>query len=250
MNLVIDIGNTFAKAAVFKGNQLQKAVHFRRSDLAPLEAFLEGVEPVACAFSSVADHTENIEAMLGRLKCKVLHVTGQTPVPFVNLYSTPKTLGSDRLAAVAGAFVLYPTTDILVIDAGTCITYDFIDAKGCYRGGNISPGPAMRFQMLHEQTARLPLIDEEGGKPLLGDDTRTAIRSGVLHGVRYEMQGYISELSEKHPNLKVVMTGGKKNNLILSYDLWNEIVHEPHLVEIGLNAILTYNLKTPDNNPF
>lgn len=245
MNLVIDIGNTFAKAAVFKGNQLQKAVHFRRNDLGPLEAFLEDVEPIACAFSSVADHTENIEAMLGRLNCRVLHVTGQTPVPFVNLYSTPRTLGSDRLAAVAGAYKLLPGKNVLVIDAGTCITYDFIDANGCYHGGNISPGPAMRFQMLHEQTARLPLIDADGEKPLLGDDTKTAIRSGVLHGVRYEMQGYINELSEEHSNLKVIMTGGKKKNLILSYEIWNDIVHEPYLVEIGLNAILQYNLNTP-----
>ena len=255
MNLVIDIGNTFAKTAVFKQNKLLKAIHFRRNNLVPFEEFLRDVKPSYCAFSSVADNIvadniEDIERLLESLNCNVLRITGQTPVPFKNLYRTPETLGSDRLAAVAGAYTLFPNTNVLVIDAGTCITYDFIDAEGNYRGGNISPGPTMRFQMLHDHTARLPLVDEEGEEDDevddFGKDTITAIRNGVMNGVSSEIGSYINDFQYEYEEPKIVFTGGKMNDIKLPYDVWKDAIHEPHLVEIGLNTILLYNLFTPN----
>lgn len=242
MRLVVDIGNTFAKAAVFDGDTMAGAVHCRRTQSNALCAFIEQQgQPASCALSAVADIDGRISGLLERLGCPVLRVDGSTPVPFENSYRTPATLGSDRIAAISAAATLLPQRDVLIIDAGTCITFDFIDASGRYLGGNISPGTHMRFAALHHQTARLPFINERGGTPLLGYNTATAIRSGVLRGINHEINGYIEALMADYAELCVLLTGGKRSKLKTGYVPEERVFIEPHLVEKGLNALLRFN---------
>ena len=179
------------------------------------------------------------EEALARLQFPVLRFTPETPIPVTNRYRTPETLGSDRLAAAIGASSLKPGKDLLIIDAGTCITYDVIDARGNYWGGNIAPGMQMRLHALHEFTARLPLVEAEGDVPGMGYNTETAIRSGVLRGMKYEIEGYIKSMSSKFPHLQVFLTGGNRINFNTS--IMNMIFTDRYIVPRGLNKILDYN---------
>ncbi|MBQ5722460.1 MAG: type III pantothenate kinase, partial [Bacteroidaceae bacterium] len=163
----------------------------------------------------------------------------ETPVPITNRYRSPKTLGADRLAAAVGARSLKPGKDLLIIDAGTCITYEVIDAKGNYWGGNIAPGMQMRLRALNEFTAKLPLVSAEGNVPGMGYDTETAIRSGVLRGMKYEIEGYIRSMRSKYPKLLVFLTGGDKINFDAT--IKSIIFADKFIVPRGLNKILDYN---------
>ncbi len=150
-----------------------------------------------------------------------------------------ETLGYDRMAAVVGANEQFPHRDILVIDAGTCITYEFIDSKGQYHGGNISPGMQMRFKALHQFTGRLPLVDTNGRKLPMGRDTETAIRAGVMKGMEYEISGYIESMKHKYPELLVFLTGG--DDFSFDSSVKSIIFADRFLVLKGLNRILNYN---------
>lgn len=242
MNLVIDIGNTFAKAALFEGMHLVDSVHCRRGETEMLQAFLKEVKPSACVVSCVAQDTADIDIWLSGLTCSVLRISGTTPLPFSNAYQTPQTLGSDRIAAVAGAQALYKGKDVLVADIGTCLTLDVIDRQGTFLGGNISPGPSMRLTALHDGTACLPLVGQEGDCPWMGYSTETAIRSGVLRGIALEIEGYARLLRREKNSLILIVTGGKGMLIHPLLDKSARAIHEPHLVEIGLNAILNHNL--------
>ena len=157
------------------------------------------------------------------------------------MYETPETLGKDRLAAVVGASFLKPGKDILVIDAGTAITYDFINSKKQYLGGNIAPGINLRLRSLHEFTQRLPLVQVNSESPLLGVDTNSALVSGALYGIVFEIDGYISTLKIKYPQLSVFLTGG--STFYFDTKLKSPIFAEKNLVLIGLNRILQYNVQ-------
>ncbi|MGL4492132.1 MAG: type III pantothenate kinase, partial [Tannerellaceae bacterium] len=157
------------------------------------------------------------------------------------LYKTPNTLGRDRLAAVVGAHSIKPGHNLLVIDAGTAITYEFLNAEGCYMGGNISPGMKTRFKALNYYTQKLPLLNEDGDTPDLGDSTETAIRSGVVNGVVFEIDGYINSLRSKYSDLFVFLTGG--HSFYFERRLKNSIFADINLVLIGLNTILDYNVE-------
>ena len=178
---------------------------------------------------------------LEQLSFPVIRLTHETPVPIKNLYKTPETLGADRLAAVIGANAIRPNRDLLIIDAGTCITFDFIDKHGQYHGGNISPGMEMRLKALHAFTAKLPEVTADGETPTYGDSTETAIRAGVYHGIAFEIEGYIRQLQKNYPQLLVFLTGGDR----FSFDtnLKSSIFADSFLVLKGLNRILAYNDK-------
>lgn len=240
MNLVIDIGNTYAKAALFDGVRMVNNVHCRIGEPDRLQEFADSAEISACAVSCVAAATAGIDAWINMLKCPTLRVTGVTPLPFRNNYRTPLTLGSDRIAAVAGAMALYPHTNVLVADIGTCLTLDVLTADGIYLGGNVSPGPTMRFTALNTGTARLPLVAQEGDSPLIGYSTETAIRSGVMRGLALEVEGFAQKLRETMPGLILLVTGGKSTELLPLIDTSAHLHHEPFLVETGLNNILSY----------
>ncbi len=225
----------------FRGDEPVDEIRGESGVLSGIDAFVAKHRFRCGIVGSVRDLTASEEASLGRLPFPILRLSPDTPVPITNRYRSPQTLGSDRLAAVIGASSLKPGKDLLIIDAGTCITYEVIDARGNYWGGNIAPGMQMRLRALHEFTARLPLVDAEGEVPGMGYDTETAIRSGVLRGMKYEIEGYIKSMRSKFPNLQVFLTGGDHINF--DTNITNIIFSDKYIVPRGLNKILDYNLE-------
>ena len=240
MTLTIDIGNTCAKLVAFYQDELVDVWHIehdepsRIADFCRLHKFQKGI------WSSVITLSDEFSKAIATLPFPMLKLqSGVTPVPITIGYATPLSLGSDRLAAVVGAHAANPDTDILVIDVGTCITFDFVNKDGHYLGGNISPGPKMRFRSLKAFTSALPMVEREGNMPEIGTTTETAIRSGVMNGIRHELEGYICEFSSKYPNLLVYLTGGFHIDLHNSEKM--RTFADDYLVPRGLNAILQYN---------
>lgn len=235
MNLVIDSGNTRIKTAVFSDAGLEKKNTF--SSLEELKSFLDHQDYASAMVSSVSVHGGAILDLIHAKKKFLL--THHLPLPVKILYKTPATLGVDRIAAVCGAQEILPGRDALVIDAGTCITYDFVDRDGNYHGGGISPGISMRLEAVHTFTERLPLVSSEGELKLIGDSTETCIRSGVLNGVLAEVNGIVEKYSELYPELGVVFCGGDSN--FFENNLKRTIFAAPDLVLSGLNRILRHN---------
>jgi len=241
MNLCIDQGNSRTKVGVFHQDKLidsSEYDHFGKSELSEL---LVSFSISHCIISSViAENKELVEEVRNNIPV-VIDLDHTTAIPIRNHYSTPATLGNDRLAAVVGAATLKPGQDLLVIDAGTAITYDFIDSGLNYAGGNIAPGLNLRLWSLNEYTGKLPLVVPKIESPLLGDSTETAILSGALYGIVFEIDGYINALKIKYPQLSTFLTGG--STFYFDTKLKNAIFAERNLVLIGLNRILLYNVQ-------
>ena len=247
MNLIIDIGNTRTKLFLFAEDSDQLLTH-KVTDgctLSDVEEWLASKQTAfghklsAAIVSTTADLPAEAQARIDALPCPVLRFGSDTPIPIANHYGTPATLGTDRLAAAIGAWSRHPGCPLLIVDAGSCITIDFVSAQGAYEGGNISPGLHMRLQAMHEHTSRLPLIEAEGEIPTLGYDTETALRAGVNNGIRLEIEGYIRLFLAKYPDLFVFLTGGDG----ISLDEWTEscTFADQFLVARGLNHILNHN---------
>ena len=239
MNLIIDIGNTAAKLAVFSSGELKEMTRCSNQTLEGLDELCNRYSIKQGILSSVVSLNEEVREKLNNLPFPIQTFTYETPIPVKNLYQTPQTLGVDRLAAVVEAHSAQPNHPILVIDAGTCITFDFIDESGQYLGGNISPGIDMRFKALHSFTSKLPLVNREGEIPPLGKTTETAIRSGIIKGVEHEMNGYINHFHKNNSALLVFLTSETE----FSFDtkLKSIIFADRFLVLKGLNRILEYN---------
>lgn len=239
MNLIVDIGNTVAKVALFDNDVLVEVISDSNQSLDCLVDVSMKYQLKQGIVATVIDLNERVMEQLSKLPVPLLWLNSKTPLPVINLYETPETLGYDRMAAVVAAQQQYPDKDLLVIDAGTCITYEFVDAQGQYQGGNISPGLQMRFKALHQFTGKLPLVSVEGRTLSLGKDTDTAIRAGVVKGMEYEISGYITAMKHKYPELLVFLTGGDA----FSFDtnLKSVIFADRFLVLKGLNRILNYN---------
>ena len=238
MNIVIDQGNTSSKVAVFDGKKLLVSFIFKPLTVSKLQKLLNEFSPSGGIFCSVSDVNPEILSLLESRLSHFCILDENTKLPVQVDYKTPHTLGKDRIAAVVGAERNSQGKNILVIDAGTAITYDFLDATGVYRGGNISPGMTSRFKALNKFTKRLPLIDENGDLPQLGYDTETAIRAGVVHGIVKEMDAYINEFRQQYPDLLVFLTGG--HFFYFETKLKNAIFVNGNLVLTGLNEILNY----------
>lgn len=240
MNLIIDIGNTCVKLVCFNEGKVVEEQRTDKDDAVALQSFCSRYPFSRGICSSVSDISEEYSAALSSLPFSMMEFkSGITRVPIINKYNTPLTLGSDRLAAVVGANWLQPGRDVLVIDIGTCVTFDFINSIGEYLGGNISPGPTMRLKALNHFTARLPFVERRGDTPDFGTDTTTAIRSGVMNGIKYEIEGYIHSFLAKYPQLFVYLTGGVHLYLQFSENL--SIFADDFIVPKGLNRILEYN---------
>lgn len=240
MNLIVDIGNSSVKAALFNGQQLVQRKRLSTSSLMDdLVKFVANVQIDACAYSRVGSAQSGMDEFLRSLTPHVYCITGQTPIPLVNDYETPQTLGADRLAAAVGAATLCPASDLLIVDAGTCITYDYVSAEGHYLGGNISPGIGIRLRALHDQTLLLPLVTAEGSTQFPGRNTATAIRSGVISGLEFEIAGYVKHFVASHPSGKVFLTGGNARR----FAQIQPVERNETLVETGLNAILLQLLR-------
>lgn len=239
VKLIIDIGNTVAKLVAFEGDEPLDELRTSNETLSGLPEFVKKHPFEKGIIATVRDISQDARALLDSMPFPVLEFNHQTPIPIHNRYRSPETLGSDRLAAAVGASTLKPGKDLLIIDAGTCITYEIIDAKGNYWGGNIAPGMHMRLRALHEFTARLPLVSAQGDVPGIGYDTETAIRSGILRGMKYEIEGYIRSMKAKYPHLLVFLTGGDEINF--DSKIKNIIFADKFIVPRGLNKILDYN---------
>lgn len=238
MNLALDFGNTRIKAGLFDGHNLvENKVYKSVKQLAADAAFLAKADAVI--IGSVVDLDNEVLNVLDTSK-KVVHFTSETPVPLKNLYKSASTLGSDRLAASVGAFSIYPFKDILVIDAGTCLKFNFTNKNNEYLGGAISPGLQMRFKALQHFTDKLPLVNLKGDfNKLIGNTTEESILSGVINGIINETEGVINEYKKNYPDLTIVVTGGDTE--FFAKRLKNRIFAHPHLILNGLNEILIFN---------
>jgi type III pantothenate kinase len=240
-NLVIDIGNSYTKAAVFNENELLKIEHYKTIDIQQLNGLTAGNTINKAIISSVKKEKDSWEEEL-KADAPVMYFTREMAKQITNHYCTPQTLGIDRLAAVMGAHCLYPGKDNLVIDAGTCITYDHVDAVGNYYGGSISPGLQMRYKAMHNYTSALPLVNaDDSFSQKFGNNTESAMLSGVQNGLKYELTGFIESYRDGKPELNILLTGGDgiffdtllKNSIFAPY-----IKNEPYLVLKGLNAAI------------
>ena len=248
MNLCIDQGNSRTKVALMsdEGKMINHFI-YKSFSSAEVERLFELYDITDSIISSVVNIEAAVVNTLNRRSQHFVLFDHNTPVPIDNKYDTPSTLGQDRLAAAVGAKHLCPNENLLIIDAGSAITYDFVSAKGEYLGGNIAPGLKMRFTMLHRMTKKLPLVevDESELIPLFGNNTRDAISAGVIRGVAYEVKGYMRTLHEKMPHFQTFLTGGHApyilNNVRTSRNEKREIHYEKHLVLLGLNEILVHN---------
>lgn len=236
--LCIDIGNTLIKAAVFHNNKLIDFHPVDAQNNDELSRLITRFNVDAAILSSVAAIPENLLELLRSLNTFIV-LDHTTPLPIENLYETKESLGKDRIAAVVGAHFLYPDNDLLVIDAGTAITYDIITAKGQYLGGNIAPGLQMRFKALSHFTSRLPLLEPRKDIPPFGKNTNEAIQTGVQQGILCEADGFINLYEVQFPGLKAVFTGGDAN--FFDKKLKSTIFVVSNLVMIGLNRILIHN---------
>ena len=241
MNLIIEQGNTSSKVAVFNEGRVEASFVYKRFGVSVIAPLLERYAFSKGILSTVIDRDEELIAFLRERLPRFVFLDERVALPIRVDYQTPETLVKDRLAAVVGATYLRPGRDLLVIDLGTAITYELVEASGVYLGGNISPGMTTRFRALHQFTRKLPLVMETERVPLIGVSTETALQAGVVNGIVYEMDGYIDKLKEKYPDLFVFLTGG--HSFYFERRLKNSIFADINLVLIGLNRILEYNVE-------
>ncbi len=242
MNLVVDIGNTLTKVAVFRANEL--AASEKMNNLTPeiAKKWLQEFPVKKCILVTVRADQNKIAGLLKQNTEVFVHLTHSTQLPFKILYLTPETLGKDRVAAVAGAYNRFPKSNVLIVDLGTAITYDFINSNAEYTGGNISPGLTMRYKALNAFTNSLPLMENHEIDTNFGYDTRTAIIAGVQQGIINELSGYINDYLSHYDNLKIIFTGGDAEFFVNK--LKKPIFVIPNLVLEGLNFILEFNAST------
>lgn len=242
MNLIIDVGNTFIKLAVFHNNELLKKksspIKEFEKTFVSFEKEFTGIKKII--FSTVGNFSGKDFSEIKK-NYKVFILSHNASFPFKNLYSTPSTLGVDRLALITTASVKIPNKNVLVIDAGSCITYDFINAQNEYLGGAISPGLQMRFKSLKMFTQNLPLVTKDNYKSWLGDSTKTSIQAGVVQGVLNEIDGFIDLYKKQYDNFTIILTGGDAN--FLRDSLKNSIFAHSNFLLEGLNYILEHNTR-------
>jgi type III pantothenate kinase len=240
-NLVFDIGNTYTKLAVFEQDEMIKAEQHEQIDTALLDGILRDHGIEKAIISTVKKTNEQWQGALSE-KLPVTAFNAGMTAGITNHYKTPQTLGLDRLAGVIGAHYLFPQCNNLVIDGGTCIKYDYVDARGNYFGGSISPGLNMRYKALNEYTAALPLLSEdEHFCETYGDSTENAIRSGVQNGIKYELQGFIDCYGAMGFETNIILSGGDSiffDTLLKNSIFAPQIKNEPYLVLKGLNAAI------------
>lgn len=238
-SIAIDIGNTRSKAGLFEEGDLLEVASFGTSPSDDFVTWATNRNAQKIIFSSVG--RSNLSDWQASLPKKVswMELSTDTPLPFEVDYRSPETLGKDRIAAVAGAMHLYPNKHVLVVDAGTCITFDVLTAHRKYLGGNISPGLSMRYRSMHEYTARLPLVEQETPPGLLGKTTEEALQNGGTFGMIAEINYYQLETERIFGSVTTLLTGGDAT--FLAEMMKSQIFVRTHLVLIGLNQILMYN---------
>jgi len=241
MNLIIDIGNTKAKLAIFDHDNIIEY------DTLSTENVIEGIDYFINKNKhidrAIISNVSSINNSIIKEKINIKHsyfLSDDLKLPFVNKYESKKTLGSDRKALASAVIKHFPNTNALIIDAGTCITIDFIDEYGNYHGGSISPGIDMRYSSLNNKTFNLPKLEKEYPSHIIGRSTEDSIHSGVINGIVFEIREYISEYHKKYDNIKVILTGGDSD--FLSKPLKISIFANQNFLLEGLNFILNLNI--------
>ncbi|MGJ8590938.1 MAG: type III pantothenate kinase [Aquaticitalea sp.] len=240
MNLIIDVGNTRIKFAVFQDDKVLEKISVLSKDAhnTVKKIFKKYTSIDKAIVSSVGKLDKSVLEFIKK-ECDLLVLDSKLIFPFDNLYKTPQTLGVDRLALVSASVKQFPDRNVLIIDAGTCITYDFITSQNAYLGGAISPGIRLRYKTLNTLTANLPLLDTEMPNQLIGSSTASSIHSGVVLGILKEIDGIIDEYQEIYEDLTVILTGGDAD--FLSKQLKNGIFANSNFLLEGLNFILEFN---------
>jgi len=247
MNLCIDQGNSRTKVALFDDGKLVKSLIYKTFHAADVERLFSLYPITDSIISSVVNIEPAVVNMLNRRSQHFVLFDHFTPLPITNTYHSPETLGQDRLAAAVGAAAMCPNENLLIIDAGSAITYDFVSDQNEYVGGNIAPGIKMRLTILNRMTKKLPMVEVEENEliPLFGKTTRDAIAAGVIRGIAFEVKGYIRTLSERCEHYAIFLTGGHApyiiNNCRFGKSETNTFKVEKNLVLIGLNRILEFN---------
>jgi type III pantothenate kinase len=242
MVLTIDVGNTRIKGAVFEGSILLEYFIFVKSEHKKnIENILKKHKKLTHLVISSVGNLEKDAFLDFNNRLNVHFISYKDVFPFVNKYATPQTLGIDRMVLAAGAMLQFPNQNRLVIDAGTCITYDFIDENDAYLGGAIAPGLRLRYESLHNFTAKLPLLTLENPDFLIGKSTAESIHSGVVNGFVYEIDGFIDEYKALYSNFIIILTGGDTD--FLAKRLKNTIFANSNFLLESLNQTFQYKIK-------
>ncbi|MBU2927650.1 type III pantothenate kinase [Winogradskyella psychrotolerans] len=242
MNLIVDVGNTYVKFAVFNNADLIYKLSFKLNTFEKQYKIVKKDFPkLKKAIISSVGHLTKEQVELIKNDLNTLVLSSDLNFPFKNDYQTPKTLGVDRIALVCASVNHFPNTNTLIIDAGTCITYDFVTKENHYRGGAISPGLRLRYVALNNLTANLPLLETKLPDNVIGDTTESSIHSGVVYGAIKEIDGIIDQYLKDNLDLTVILTGGDAK--FLSNQLKNSIFANSNFLLDGLNFILEYNSK-------
>ena len=248
MLLAVDVGNTKIKVAVFEGSNLVERIDFYGSELQKqIEFALNKYQKISDLVVASVGNIPKEAFLVFEKQLNIHFITHKTTFPFHNKYETPHSLGIDRIVLASGAVLNFPKQNRLVIDAGTCITYDFIDENDNYLGGAISPGIRLRYESLHHHTAKLPLLTlelfeeiskESESHQFIGNSTSTAIHSGVLNGVQNEIEGFIAQYQRVYPKFIIILTGGDTE--FLAKRLKNTIFANSNFLLESLNQTFQY----------
>ena len=242
MILAIDVGNTRIKGAVFEDSNILEAYIFMKINLKnEIQNILNIYQKITHLLVSLVGDVGNEAFLEFNSSLKVHFVSHNDSFPFLNKYKTPHTLGIDRMVIAAGATLQFANKNRLVIDAGTCITYDFIDENNNYLGGAISPGLRLRYEALHNYTAKLPLLKLGNPKYFIGNETSESIHSGVVNGLVYEIDGFINQYKANYSNFIIILTGGDTE--FLANRLKNTIFANSNFLLESLNQIFQYKIK-------
>ncbi|WP_430613922.1 type III pantothenate kinase [Flavobacterium sp. JP2137] len=247
MLLAVDIGNTRTKVALFENNRIVEIAVLERENF--LENFKKILKKSRTAPKIILSSVGKLEKeALSWLQqhTDLLEIDAQTPFPFINDYATPLTLGIDRLVLAAGATLQYPKQNRLIIDAGTCVTYDFISKTDHYLGGAISPGIALRYKSLNDYTDKLPLLQLQEPQDLIGNSTAESIHSGVIHGLRCEIDQLIDSYQSRFQDLTIILTGG--DAVFLAKRLKNPIFAHSNFLLESLNSLHQYTIDNDKKN--
>jgi len=241
MILAVDVGNTRIKAAVFEGSTVLENFVFEKNELEKkIKKILKKFQNCTDLVVASVGNIEKQSFLTFESETNIHFFTHEDSFPFNNKYATPKTLGIDRMILAAGATLQYPKQNRLVIDAGTCITYDFVDENDNYLGGAISPGLRLRYESLHSYTAKLPLLALEMPEQYIGNSTIQAIHSGVVNGFVYEIDGFIDEYKANFANFIIILTGGDAE--FLAKRLKNTIFANSNFLLESLNQTFQYKI--------
>jgi len=235
--LILDLGNTLSKVALVETGQI-KTMHSFESD----ESLMHWINRQRAFSGGIIGSVKELPGSLSDWAKKqpgVFLLSASTPLPFKIAYKSPQSLGPDRIALAAAAYERFPGKNVLVIDMGSCITYDLLTAEGVYLGGAISPGIRMRFKAMNAFTAKLPMAEPTDHAPLIGNDTKNSLQSGVMNGVQAEIEGVIDRYATNYKDLTVLIGGGDNKYFDKRFKV--NIFAASNLVLNGLRFILEFN---------